>query len=221
MENGGIMNPENNAGNVTTTNVSHNPASKDNMVKVANYPAFNFALAIAWMVALLSILATLYFWWLQKNVADELAEKEAKKNTIISQISSPSLLEVEKKANNFKSSVSVLSTAKKSRFLYTTFLPDLYTKITNDTKISSMMLTSDGGSLSLMGTTKNYRSTADLVMALKSWDKLKNVDLVSVSMTTPDEQTGGAPEASFSISATVVNESAVKASTSSPTGGAQ
>ena len=208
------MNPDNASGSAVSSSATN---SRDNLIQVGSHPNFNFALAIAWLIAMLAVLATLYFWWLGKNTLDVVSEKRTKLESIESQINAPAMTRAEKQANDFKTSVGVLSKAKKSRFSITEFLPNFYSKVTNDVKISSLSLSSDG-SLSLAGTTKNYRTTADLVMALKSWDSLQDVQLSSVSVSAVTE--GGKLEASFSISAKVAKASAASASSSAITGSA-
>lgn len=210
-------------GNVTGGVARGNSNSHDNLIPMGDHSHFNFALALAWLVALLAILATLYFWWLSRNIVDVVAEKQSKLDSINQQIEAPAMIKVAKDSNDFKTSVGILSQAKKDRFPIATFLPAFYTKITNDVRISSLSLASDG-KLNIAGTTKNYRTTADLIMALKSWNMISNVDLSSVAMTV-DSANNGKVEANFSVSATVIKTPAVAAaigSTTKPsTGGAQ
>lgn len=207
------MNPEANSGDVVATNVANNTKPKqDNLVRMSDHPNFNFALALAWLVALLSILGTFYFWWLNKNIADSIGERQQKKDDIELQIQSPTFVKVEKDALDFKSSVEVLTKAYKDRFSMAKFLPELYTKITNDTQIQGLSVDSKG-SVSITGTTKNYRTTADLYMALNSWSKLTGVEIGSVTLSSDEE--GGNTKAVFSITATL--NKAKTAETLSPT----
>lgn len=211
--------PSSTSGSSVTGNVANQHTnSHDNLVQMGEHSSFNFALAIAWVVALLSVLATLYFWWLSTNTIDVVAEKQSKLESIEQQIQAPAMVRTEKESNDFKSSVGILSKAKKDRFSITEFLPVFYSKITNDVKITSFSLSSDG-SLAIAGTTKNYRTTADLVLALKSWSVLSDVDLSSTSMSLGEGE-GSKIEALFSISAkvTTVSAAAVGSSASSTTG---
>jgi len=208
------VNPNNSPGGTITGGVARgNPNSRDNLIPMGDHSHFNFALVLAWLVALLAILAMLYFWWLSRNIVDVVAEKQSKLDSINQQIEAPAMVKVAKDSNDFKTSVGILSQAKKDRFSIATFLPTLYTKVTNDVKINSLALTTEG-KLSIAGTTKNYRTTADLVMALKSWGSLSNVDLMSVAMMADD---AGKIEANFSISADVVKAPAVVASSTNST----
>ncbi len=194
------MNPDNTTGNVVSGGVTNNPAVKrENLVQYSDHPTFNFGLALAWLVALFSILATVYFWWLNKNIEDVIVEKQSKKDAIEQQIQSPSMVKVQKDATDFKASVNILSNANKDRFSMAQFLPELYKKITTDTQITSLTISSDG-SLSLAGKTKKYRTIADLTMALRSWSMLKDVDILSASMSEDDTKL----PAVFSITGKIV-----------------
>jgi Tfp pilus assembly protein PilN len=187
------------------------PAGKGEFTEFSDRPGFNFAIAICWLVALAAILATLFFWFMDQNSASQLQDKTKKKSDILSQINSPSYVDVETKANEFKASVNALSDAKKNSFSMSTFLKDLYTKVTSDVVLTSIAVSNDG-TLSLSGSTDTYRSVADLMMALKSWDTLESVDMSSVS-NKKDEKTGKIVT-SFAVSAKIVkSNTTAKAST--------
>lgn len=188
----------------TAEHGKENPAVKkpedSNLVHFEDKQSFNFALALAWIIALLSIVATLYFWWLNRNLTDVLDDKKEKRTTVVSQLESPGNKEVETEALNFKASVTALSAAKLVRNPMATFLPDFYTKIDKDVKITSLSLAS-GGALSIAGSTASYRAIADQVMALKSWTSLTDVDLASSSYST--EEGVKSQAAKFTITAKV------------------
>lgn len=206
------MNPDSTSGGAVAGGATN---SRDNLIQLGSHSSFNFALAVAWLVALLAVLATLYFWWLGKNTMDVVLEKQTKLESIEQQIKTPAMAKAEKEANDFKASVGILSKAKKDRFSITEFLPSFYTKITNDVKISSLSLSADGA-LSISGTTQNYRTTADLVMALRSWSSLSDVELSSVSMSAGTNKDSKL-QASFSISAKVIKAPTVSASSAAGT----
>jgi len=167
----------------------------DSFAEFKEHSSFNTALALTWMVAVFSILATLFFWWMNKNETDALADKKAEKDSLIQQISSPGSIEIENKALDFKSSVSQLKRAYAEKYSYSQFLTGLNTKLTNDVKLNNIAVTD--GTLNLTGTTTSYRSVADLMMALKSWDTLENIELLSVANNLSDNKT----ETVFAISA--------------------
>jgi len=160
------------------------------------HSTFNVPVVLTWTTAALSIVATLFFWWMNSNLSASLVEKNNEKDAIFQQISSQG--DTEKKANDFKSAVSQLKAAYSDKFSISTFNSDFNKKITNDVKLTNLAVTADG-SLSISGTTKSYRFVADLMMALKSWDTLSNVELMS-AVTDVSE---GTTATSFSISAKI------------------
>lgn len=189
----------------------HNP--QDNLIPMGTGSGFNFGVFLAYLVMILALLATAYFWWIGRNTVDVVAEKELKLQSIEQQIKAPAMAATEKEANEFKTSVSVLSQAKKDRYSMSEFLQTLYTKITNDVKITSLSVSSDGN-ISIAGSTKSYRTTADLVMALKSWSALTDVDLGSAAVEMGTES-GTKPRNIFSISAKLNKKPATTVSTTS------
>lgn len=161
-----------------------------------DHPSLNVSVVLTWTVAIFSIVATLFFWWMNRNLNDALTEKLAEKDTILSQISSKS--DIEKKANDFKLSVNQLKIAYSDKYNFTTFTTGLYQKITTDVVIDNISISNDGH-CSISGTTKTYRSVADLMVALKSWDHLKDVELTSNAASSTD----GVVSIAFSISAKI------------------
>lgn len=192
---------------------AENKDPNSEVIEFSDHPTFNFSLAISYLVALVAILGAVLFWWLNNDSVASLTAKNSEKSSIISEITSPTNIDVEKKASDFKSSVSALKSAEANKFEYSPFLTNLYTKITNDVTISGLSITSEG-TVNLTGTAPTYRSVADLMMALKSWDTLSNVDLGSVSMTTVENE---APHAVFAVSAKLVKKA--KISTTATSGG--
>lgn len=160
------------------------------------HSTFNVPVALTWIVAVFSVVATLFFWWMNRNLSTSLVEKNTEKDTILQQISSQG--DVEKKANDFKSAVSQLKAAYSEKFSMSTFNADFNKKITNDVKLTNLAVTAEGN-LSISGTTKSYRSVADLMVALKDWDTLSNVELLSAATDVSE----GAATTSFSISAKI------------------
>lgn len=161
---------------------------------------FNTGLMLVWMVAAFSILATLFFWWMNKNEADALADKKSEKDSLMAQLSTPGSVEIEDKAQEFKASVTALKQAYADKYSYSDFLANLNKKLTSDIKLSSITVDSAGGVLNISGSTKSYRSVADLMVALKSWDSLKDVELLSVANNKADNKI----ETDFSISANII-----------------
>lgn len=171
------MNPEPSS----NTNMMPNKSPKDDMIEFSDHPSFNFGSALIWLSTICAVLITVFFWWQSRNVAEAVVSKQTEKSSIIADITSPGNVEVEKKAANFKAAVNALKEAKSEKYSNSQFLKDMGTKVTTDVSIESMTLSVDGV-VNLNGKTGTYRSVADLMLALKSWDSLSGVDLSSVSM---------------------------------------
>lgn len=164
-------------------------------------PGFNFSLLILSLTTLFAVLATLLLWWTNQDNKAQAEEQTKEKQAIISQITSANYTSVEKKAQDFAASVSALSAAAKERYSMTEFLSNISGKLTKDVTINNLSVSSEG-TVSITGTTKSYRSIADFAVALKSWDKLTEVDLKSFSLQIPED--GSRVVANFSATAKIV-----------------
>lgn len=173
--------------------------SRDEVIQYSDHPSFNFAIAIAWLVAVCAVLIVIFFWWLNRDTENSLLAKQKEKSSIIAEITSPGNIDIEKRAANFKSAVSALKEAEKEKFDMSKFMTDFYTKITNDVVVTSITVGGDG-TVNLNGKTGSYRSVADLAMALKSWSALSAVDIGSVSL---QEEKDGTVNVVFAVSAQV------------------
>jgi len=122
-----------------------------------------------------------------KTLANLLAEINSKKNQ-----------EIESKAENVTSSLSILSTAKGSKYLFRAFIDELTAKITNDSKLNNLSIDSEGR-VTMDGQSGSYRSVADLALALESSKKLKNVSISGMSQA----EENGEIVVTFSMSAEI------------------
>lgn len=174
---------------------------------------FNFAVLILWLVAAFAIVASLYFWWLQRGLETTLEEVNKEKSDIVAQLALPSNIKIETDANNFKSSVNALSTAAKQRVSVSTFLPEFNKKINKDVTLSNLSLATDG-TINLTGKTGSYRAIAEQVVALKTLPSITSVDLLSTSVSEDQK------EFSFTISAKLVRSTTSSATTNSTSGSA-
>lgn len=172
----------------------------EEIVDMSGHSGFNFAMALGWLTCLLAIVITMFFWWLDRGLKQEVVDKRSEKDGIIQQIVSPTYANIENKASDFKSAVTALSSAKKARYSSVSFLNEFYKKVTNDIKISNISV-SDTSVLSISGTTSTYRNVADLMLALKSWNVLSSVELLSISSQVDEES--NEITTTFSISAKI------------------
>jgi Tfp pilus assembly protein PilN len=175
-----------------------NAATESEIVRFSEGSSFNVGMLLTWISLIVAVGATAVFWLADRNVKSALNEKKQEKDAIIVEISNSTYADVEKRASDFRVSVSSLKKAKQDRYSYQEFLSQFYKNITNDVQLKNLTI-SDTGDLSLDGTTTTYRTTADLVLALTSWQALSDVKLGSVSFAAED----GKPKASFSITAKI------------------
>lgn len=176
-------------------------------LKFAEHSDFNISMLILWLVAAFAILATVYFWWNEKNLEGVLAEKNTEKNAVVMEVNSPSNIAIEKEAIDFKASVAALSAAYKTRYPVSTFLPDFYKKVNKDVVIDNLSITVNG-SISISGTTTSYRSVAEQVLSFQTFTSLSGVDLASTAVSNSD----GNQMVSFTITANLVNPDKLAAS---------
>lgn len=184
---------------------AHTATAENDTFDVSGSKGFNIAMFLCWTAAILSIAGTIFFWLLNNSAVQAIKTKSDEKQQIISEISSPSLSDVEIKATTFKSAVGQLSAVSKTRYSMDTFLTSFYGRVAANVKITNISVGSDG-IIALSGSTVSYRAVADQIMLLKDWkindaNILKNVKLGSVSANAAE----GAQqiEATFLISASI------------------
>jgi hypothetical protein len=177
----------------------------------------SFALLLCWMTAFVAIAGSLFFWMLNNSVQAALSEKNDEKNSIIGEISSPTLAETEQKATSFKTAVNALSTVSKTRYPLDEFLTQFYAKIRQNIKVNNLIISEDG-KLSIDGLTDSYRSVADQMLVLKDWkvndlNILSDVSLLSVSEGMNDKTKR--LEVTYSISAKIIKTQSLTEKTDS------
>lgn len=187
------------------------------------HASFNVGMALVWLAAVLAMSMTMFFWWMNRTQAGLLEDRKSEKEAIVQQLNSPNNKDIEQRANAFKDSVTELKKAYGAKYSYGTFINSLYTKLTKDVKINNFSIGADE-TVTINGTTSSYRAVADLAVALKSWENLSSVELLSTSNSGEE---GKAIETVFSISAkinkakeskTASSSAAVNTSSSTSTG---
>lgn len=156
---------------------------------------------IVWMSFVLVLLLTGYFWLMDYNNVKSISEKENEKNQITAQLSSANNKEAEERALGFSSAFTELSNLTNNSVSKATLLTDLYSHFTKDVKLSNVSISKEGG-LSLSGATGTYRQVADFMLGLKGYDKVSNISLKSVSLST-EEGTAANQKVTFSISSDI------------------
>ena len=128
------------------------------------------------------------------------ADKSSSLDSFISTLESKNNSDTEKKVNDINSAIRILSTEKKSKYLFKIFIDELKTKITNDIKLNNLSIDNQG-IVVMDGESKGYRSVADLALALESSSKLSDIEITGLSLSTDE----GNNQVNFSISANLVD----------------
>lgn len=156
---------------------------------------------LVWLTFVMVVALTAYFWLMDYSNSKSIEEKNNEKNQITAQLESASNKEAEEKAAGFSSAFTELSDLVNNSVSKATLLTELYATFTNDVKISTIALSSEGG-LSLDGATGTYRQVADFMLGLKTNKKVSNISLKNVALNE-DEGVVANQKISFSISADI------------------
>jgi hypothetical protein len=176
-------------------------SAKDDGIEFADTRKGNPVLAILWLCAIVSIVASGTFFLLNQSKAAELADKNKKKQEALTKLTAPENIKIENEANAAKATVEALVVAKKERNSFTVMLPAVYAKINKDVKVGSLSIASDG-KLSFDGQTTSYKAVGLQYLTLKEWQidskpVFTKVDIAGASLSTVDKRT----VTNFSISA--------------------
>lgn len=152
------------------------------------------------LVIIISLLACGFLVFYKYRTDSIAMDKQSTLESLTSTIGSKNNQETEKRVNDINSAIKILTTEKKSKFLFKQFIDDFKTKITNDTKLNNLSIDSQGV-ISMDGESISYRSVADLAVSLKSFSKIDGVEMSGLSRST-DENTSFV---NFSITANLVD----------------
>ncbi|MFA5927229.1 MAG: PilN domain-containing protein [Patescibacteria group bacterium] len=188
------------------------PPEMGEIIKFSDKESFDYSTIIIVFAVVISVVVTFMFWWTNRNLASAVISKQDEKDTIIQEITSPTYSQVEKRAADFKDAVTMLKDAASKRYAVNEFLPEFFKYITNDVQVSNLSFNSDNN-ITITGSTKSYRSIAELMMALQSWQVLSGVKLQSFGVADDADETN--PKASFVISASVDTTKGLAAETGS------
>ncbi len=156
---------------------------------------------ILWITFGLSLIVTVLLYMQSKSVQNSVDDKQQQRDEIVSQLESPSYTQIENKANSFKEAFDIFSQISNSQLPKKDLMKELYTYFTKDTKISNLSLT-NSGVLNIDGYSSSYRSVADFMVALKSYNRVTEVKLGTVGQNLAEDAT---PKTAmlFSVSAKV------------------
>ncbi|MCX6808567.1 MAG: hypothetical protein NTW50_02780 [Candidatus Berkelbacteria bacterium] len=176
----------------STKNLSHERASAepangavtfDSNKNTAMIPSL-----IVWFSAIIAILMTAFFFLANSSIAGQIDSKSAEKSKVTAALVSADATGIEAAMTSFSGSVKALKAAQAKAYPMQDTMSEIFAKVDQDVKLTSMSL-NDSGKFTMIGTTTSYHSAAQQVMTFKGW-KVKgnfvmtNVELGSVSLTT-------------------------------------
>jgi len=146
--------------------------------------------------------------------ASQAADKKQALQNLQTEINSKKNKETQDRAAQVNSATQILSTASKSKYLFKAFVDELIKKITNDTKLNNLSIDSSGR-VAMDGQSGSYRSVADLALALKSSNKLKNIQIMGLTQSNES----GTVVVSFSMAAQISDWKSAPAAEAQTSGG--
>lgn len=144
-----------------------------------------FPSVLVWITFILVAVATGFFWMSDYSNVKAITAKEEEKNSITSQLESADNKKVEAEATNFKIAFGRLSNLVTDQVSKADFLTGLYAHFTRDITITGLTLSSEGD-LSINGATGSYRQVADFMLGIKGYDRLSDIALKNVSISTEE-----------------------------------
>jgi len=160
------------------------------------------------LIIILVFLITGFLVFYSYQTASQAEDKLAAFENLQSEISSKKNSQIESKATQLNSAAKIITSASKSKYLFKIFMDELSKKITTDTDLENLNIDASGN-VTFDGKSSSYRSVADLGVALKSWDKLSDIQISGLSMASED----GKNSVTFSITAKIKDWKSVDAST--------
>jgi Tfp pilus assembly protein PilN len=175
--------------------------TNDTVVEFGDKKEFNLPLFLVWLGAIISIVFLGVFWFMNVSLKSQIEEKQSEKSELTVKLGSNEYKDVENKAESVRVAVETLDQISNNRIKTKDFLDELYKKVTNDVKISSISIGAEG-TISLEGATGSYKQVADFMLGVKSYERLSNVELSSVSLST-DETAKNNEKVIFSVAGKV------------------
>ncbi|MFA7244444.1 MAG: PilN domain-containing protein [Patescibacteria group bacterium] len=164
----------------------HDNQSGKEIVEFADRKETDFSSLIVWLSFVVAVLFLGFIWFSDASLKTTISEKQSEKKSADATLA---LVENQKVINDvtgLKNVISILSQVSTQQESKKKVLDNLYLHFTKDVHISTIALTSDG-TASLDGATASYRTVADFMLALKSYDKVSDLQLKSVSMSTAED----------------------------------
>ncbi|OGD63149.1 hypothetical protein A2215_01665 [Candidatus Berkelbacteria bacterium RIFOXYA2_FULL_43_10] len=168
------------------------------VVEFSDKKKMNPAPILVWTGFALSVLFLVYLLVAKSGLSSTILDLETEKSEITSQLASPSYADTESQVMAASEAINTLAEVKDREISKKILLDEIYAHITNDVKIASIAVSSDG-SIAIDGATGSYRSVADLMLALKSNERISDLKLASVAISD-EEGVSSKEKVTFSIS---------------------
>ena len=168
----------------------------------------NLPFILSWIAIAIAVIGTISIWMIDASIVQSKKQKLNQKDVLIQKITSSEYAELDQKVSGLKSAYDEIKSDVGNNFLVGDFLTDLYNRIDKDVQVKNISITSDG-KLNIDGSAANYRSVADEMLALKSFNRLQNVELLS---TSENVTSSGKVNVPFAFTATIVATSDAVAS---------
>jgi len=179
------------------------PAAHHKPGAFSDFPEGNsksiFPSVLVWLVFVIVLILSGYFWLVDYGNVKSISEKENEKNQITTQLNSTNNKEAKEQAESFNFAFTMLNNLISSSTPKSALLTELYTHFTRDVKISTLSMSGEEG-FAVDGATGSYRQVADFMLGLKGYNKISNISLKSVSLST-EEGVPANQKITFSISA--------------------
>jgi len=164
----------------------------------------DLSFAISWISIAVAVIGTISIWMLDASIVQSKKQKLNQKDILIQKITSAEYSELDQKVSGLKAAYDEVRADASNSLSVGNFLTDLYSRVNKDIQIKNISVTSDG-KLNIDGSADNYRSVADEMLALKSFNRLENIELLSTSMNVTSS---GKVDVPFAFTAKIISEEA-------------
>lgn len=153
------------------------------VVEFGDNKSFNLPLFLVWFSFIVSIVFLGSLWFLKMGFDSQIKTKQNERSELKARLNTQEYVDIEKKAEAVQVAVNTLSAISGTRIKTKDFLDELYKKVTNDVKLTSISLGADG-SINFEGATSSYKNVADFMLGIKSYDRISKLQLMSVSASS-------------------------------------
>lgn len=134
----------------------------------------------------LAVAFTVFILMSERSVQAQLETAKDEQIGVREELNKPAYADVIGESKAFETAVNSLSVLSAKKMSKAEILTEFYKYITKDVRINGFSI-SDEGVLAIDGVTGSYRSVADFVVGLQSFERASDVTLISVSMNSGED----------------------------------